>query len=209
MILGQLVVVDAIDDGQIRAFRRRGNQDALGARLEMGRRLLARGEDAGAFERDVDAERLVRKLGRILDRGHLHLVAVDDDRVALDLDLVRKAPMHAVEAQEMRVGLDRTQIVDGDDLDVLAARLRKSRAATSRPIRPKPLIATLATIPIPPPASRPHMDRRRLEAQTAEAALIVRSPSEVYRLRGKCDISFDLPQSRPLVLTAARNGAAS
>ena len=32
--------------------------------------------------------------------------------------------MDAVEAQEMGVGLDRTQIVDGDDLDVLAARLQ-------------------------------------------------------------------------------------
>ena len=30
--------------------------------------------------------------------------------------------MHRVEAQEMRVGLDRAEIVDGDHLDVLAAR---------------------------------------------------------------------------------------
>ena len=90
----------------------------------MRRRLLARGEDAGAFERDVDAERLVRKLGRILDRRDLDLVAVDDHRVALDLDLVRKAPVDAVEAQEVGVGLHRTQIVDGDDLDVLAARFQ-------------------------------------------------------------------------------------
>src|SRR5580658_10669278 len=92
----------------------------------MGRRLLPRGEDPGAFERDVDAERLVRKLGRILDRGHFDLVAVDDHRVALDLDLMRKAAVDAVETQEVSVGLDRTQIVDGDDLDVLAARLQNS-----------------------------------------------------------------------------------
>jgi hypothetical protein len=65
MILGQLVVIDAIDDGQVRAFRRRRDEDALRACLEMGRRLLPRGENARAFERDVDAERLVRKLGRI------------------------------------------------------------------------------------------------------------------------------------------------
>ena len=46
MILGQLVVIDAIDDSQVRAFRRRRDEDALRARLEMGRRLLTRGEDA-------------------------------------------------------------------------------------------------------------------------------------------------------------------
>src|ERR1700727_3223796 len=99
MILGQLVVIDTIDDGQVRAFRRRRDEDALRARLEMGCRLLTRGEDARAFERDVDAERLVRKLSRILDRRHLYLVAIDDHRVALDLDLVRKAPVDAVVAQ--------------------------------------------------------------------------------------------------------------
>src|SRR5271156_1444987 len=90
----------------------------------MGGGLLASGEDAGAFERDVDAERLVRQLGRILDRGDLYLVAVDHHRIALDLDLVRKAAVDAVEAQKGGVGFHWAQIVDGDDLDILAARLQ-------------------------------------------------------------------------------------
>ena len=41
--------------------------------------------------------------------------------VAVDLHFVREAAMHAVVAQQMRVGLDRAEIVDGDDVDVLAA----------------------------------------------------------------------------------------
>ena len=126
MILGQLVVVDAVNDSQVRAFRRGGNEDALRACLQVGRRLLARGEDARAFERDVDAERLMRKLGRIPDRGDLDLMAVHHDRVALDADLMGKPPMDAVVAQEVRVGLHRAQIVNGDDLNVLAAGLHNS-----------------------------------------------------------------------------------
>ena len=174
MILGQLVVVDAIDDRQVRAFRRRRDEDALRARLEMGRRLLARGEDAGAFERDVDAERLVRKLGRILDRGHLDLVAVDDHRVALDLDLVRKAPVDAVEAQEVRVGLHRTQIVDGDDLDVLAARLQNS--AQHQPPNPAEAIDRyLGNHRLFSCCAR-DMAADASQLNAAEAALIVRSP---------------------------------
>ena len=62
MVLGQLVVVDAVDDGEIGAVGGRGDEDALGAGLQMRRRLFARGEDAGAFQRDIDAELLVRKL---------------------------------------------------------------------------------------------------------------------------------------------------
>ena len=40
MVLGQLVVVDAVDDGQVGAVGGRRDEDALGARLEVGRRLL-------------------------------------------------------------------------------------------------------------------------------------------------------------------------
>ena len=61
-VLGQLVVIDAIDHGEVDAVGRRRDQHALGAGLEMRRRLVLGGEDAGAFERDVDAELLPGKL---------------------------------------------------------------------------------------------------------------------------------------------------
>src|SRR5690606_31498137 len=79
--------------------------------------------DAGAFERDVDAEFLPRKLGRILDRRHLERIGTDVDRVALDPNLMRETPMHRIIAQEMGIGFNRSEIVDCNDVDVLAARL--------------------------------------------------------------------------------------
>ena len=122
MLLGDLVVIDAIDDSEVGAVRRGRDQDALGARREMDRGLLARGEDAGALHRDVDAEVLVRQFGRVLDRRDLDLVAADVDHVAFDHDFVRETPVNAVETQQMRVGFHRSEVVDRDDLDVLAAR---------------------------------------------------------------------------------------
>ena len=89
----------------------------------MHRGLVARGEDAGALHRDVDAERLVRQLGRILDRRHLDLLAVDDQRVAVDADFVGETAVHAVEAQQVGVGLDRAEIVDRNHFNVFAAGL--------------------------------------------------------------------------------------
>jgi hypothetical protein len=50
--------------------------------------------------------------------------------------------VHAVEAEQVGVGLDRAEIVDRDDFDVLAARFEIARS-TLRPMRPNPLIATL------------------------------------------------------------------
>ena len=60
---------------------------------------------------------------RVLDGGHLDHAVADADGVALDLDLAGKAAVHGVEAQQMRIGFDRREIVDGDDLDVLAVCL--------------------------------------------------------------------------------------
>ena len=85
----------------------------------MRRGFILGGENAGAFERDVDAERLVRQLRRVLDRGDLDRPHATIDAVAGDLHFAREAAMHRVEAQQMRIGLDRSQVVDRHDLDIL------------------------------------------------------------------------------------------
>ena len=121
--LGQLVVVDAVDDGEVDAVRRRRDQHALGAGRKVERRLLLRREDAGALERDVDAELFPRQLRRVLDGGHFDCAVAAIDRVALDRHLAGEAAMHGVVAQQMRIGLDRGEIVHGDDLDILAPSL--------------------------------------------------------------------------------------
>ena len=121
MILGQLVVIDAIDHGDVGAVGGRGDQDALGAGFQMQRGLVAGGEDAGAFQRDVHAQFLVRQLGGLLDGGDFDLVAGGGHDVAIDRHAGGEAAMHAVIAQQMGVGFDRAQIVDRDDLDIAAA----------------------------------------------------------------------------------------
>ena len=122
MVLGELVVVHAIDDRQVGAVGGGRHQDALRAGLEMGRGSLLRGEETGALQHDVDAHRLVRQLGRIALGSDLDRAAADIDRVAGNLNFTVEAAMHGVEAEQMGIGLDRAEIVDRDDLDVLATR---------------------------------------------------------------------------------------
>ncbi len=38
--------------------------------------------------------------------------------VAVDFDLAGEAAVHGIVAQQMRIGFDRSEIIDGDDLDV-------------------------------------------------------------------------------------------
>jgi hypothetical protein len=123
VVPGELVVVDAVDDREVGMVGRRGDQHALGARVDMGRRRLLGGEEARALERDVDAQRLVRQLGGIALGGDLHLAAPDVDRIAVDLDLAVEAAVHRIEAEQVGIGLDRAEIVEADDLDVGAAGL--------------------------------------------------------------------------------------
>ena len=74
-----------------------------------------------AAERDVDAEFLPRQLRRIAFGGDLDRAIAVADGVAFHGDFVREAAMHRVEAQQVRIGFDRAEIVDADDFDVLAA----------------------------------------------------------------------------------------
>src|SRR3546814_10357460 len=72
-------------------------------------RLVAVGENAGAFQRDVDLQYLPRQLGRIALGGHLDPAAADIDGVVPGLHLAVETAMHAVIAEQMRIGLDRAR----------------------------------------------------------------------------------------------------
>ena len=122
MLARQLVVIDAIDDRQIGLVARCRDEDLLGPGFQMGGRLVARGEEAGAFHGDVDADLAPGQGFRIALGGHLDRAATDIDRVALDRDRTGEAAMDTVIADEMGIGLDRTEIVDRDDFDIGAAR---------------------------------------------------------------------------------------
>jgi hypothetical protein len=169
----------------------------------MRRRLVAAREDASAFERDVDAELAMRQRRRILDRGDEDLLAVDDDRVALDLHVLREAAMDAVEAQQMRIGLDRAEIVDGDTTSMSVRPDSTIARRMLRPIRPNPLIATRTAMirspwgrRIAPALSWP---AGRLEARPKFNQILVSSrpsaPPRQRRIRGDAEIGVELPRS--------------
>ena len=92
-------------------------------------RLVLAGEDAGAFQNDVDAELAPGQLGEVALGQHLDRRqrlagrGADVERVALELGLAGEAAMHAVVAEQVRVGGGRGEVVDRHHLDVVAAVL--------------------------------------------------------------------------------------
>ena len=121
--LVELVVVDAVDDRQVGAVGRGRDQHALGAGLEMGRgRLLAMVKMPVHSSAMSTPSALCGSLAGSRSAVTLILPRPTSMRVAVDLDLAGEAAVDAVEAQQVGVGLDRAEIVDRHDLDVLAAR---------------------------------------------------------------------------------------
>jgi hypothetical protein len=144
-----LVAVDTHHQREIGILSRRRDDDALGARLEMLRRRLALGEEAGAFERDIDLQALPRQLGRVALGQHLDLAAAGVHPALAGGDLAVEAAMDAVVFQEMRVGLDRTQIVDRNHLEIVDAPLIE-RAEDEPPDAPEPIDGNPNSHGLPP-----------------------------------------------------------
>ncbi|MOA19390.1 hypothetical protein D3C78_1397680 [compost metagenome] len=81
--------------------------------------LFLGGEEAGAFQHDVDLQVAPGQFGRVAVGQHADLVAVDDHEVAVDFDGARELAVGGVVARQVRVRLGIAQVVDGDDFDIV------------------------------------------------------------------------------------------
>ena len=126
ILLRELVVIDAVDHGEIGAGARRGDQHALGAGFEMLGRCLPLGESARAFHDDVDIHLTPRKIGGRGLRQHGEVLSVDLEVAVGHIDLARESSMHAVILKQKGIRLGRAEVVDRHEIEVLAARFQES-----------------------------------------------------------------------------------
>src|SRR5215211_6795500 len=122
VVAGRVVrlVVDPHHDGDVLVLGRGRDDDLPGPALEVQGGVVALGEAAGGLDDHVDAEVAPGQLGRVLLGAGQDPLAADGDRLVVVAQL-------AVEAAEGRVVLEQVgqgpvvgEVVDGDDLDVLA-----------------------------------------------------------------------------------------
>ena len=123
-----LLVVDAHDDGDVLALRRRRDDHLLRARGEVALGLLALGEEAGRLDHVVDAQLLPGQVGRRLRADDRDLLAVDDQHVVrflvgarlLRADLAAELLLRRIVLQQVGEVVGGDDVADRDDLDVLA-----------------------------------------------------------------------------------------
>ncbi len=114
----QLVMVDAVNNGQIYFGARRGNQHFFGAGVQMGLGFVAMGEDAGALINDVHTQFTPRQIGRIAFRGDLDRPPAKIDAVTFHLDVKGEGAVHGIPFQKVGIHVNIAQIVDADHFDV-------------------------------------------------------------------------------------------
>ena len=115
-----LVVVDTEHDRDVLIGGRRGDDDLLGAGIQVTLGLGGTGEDAGRLHHHVDTQITPGQRRRSLfDLQRLDLGGTDDDGVlTLQTDLLGVAAQDRVELEQMRQTGVVGEVVDRDDLDV-------------------------------------------------------------------------------------------
>ncbi|MNY43459.1 hypothetical protein D3C86_1784200 [compost metagenome] len=81
--------------------------------------LVALGEDAGAFQHDVDAHFAPRQFGRVADRQELDRLTIDHQLVAGQFHGARERAVDGVVLGQVGVQFRIAQIVDGNDFNIL------------------------------------------------------------------------------------------
>ena len=121
VIGGQRLVVDVVDDRGEVVARGSGDDDLLGAGVDVSLGLGLGGVEAGALEDDVNAELAPGELGGVGLLVDGNLLAVDGDGVLAGHDLVVTGvvALRGVVLQEVREHVGGGEVVDGDDLGAL------------------------------------------------------------------------------------------
>jgi hypothetical protein len=118
------LVVDAEDDRKVLVFAG-GRDDALlrAALVDVRARLRRVGEAARRLDDDVDAVGFPRNKARLLFRRNRDRVAVDDDLPVFDFDRALIGAVGRVVLHQVGVRLRVDEVVDGDDLQLVAMAL--------------------------------------------------------------------------------------
>ena len=145
-----VLVVDLEDEGGVHVLGWGRDHDLLGAALDVGRGLLAVGEDAGRLDDYVGANVAPGDLGGVSLGEGLDLAVADAKDVAVELHVLGPDAVRRVALEQQREAIHRHQIVYGNDLDVVIAALyrrlggehaRSDRNRLFPPLRPLVLLS--------------------------------------------------------------------
>ena len=119
-------VVDAVDEHRGRVLGRSGHDDLLRAGRDVGAGGLVGEEETGRLDDDVGGDFVPLEVRRILLGGETDGLAVDDHRVALDLDVVVEDAVNGVVLEHVREVIGIEEVVDADHFDVVREVLDRS-----------------------------------------------------------------------------------
>ena len=121
--LTQDVMVYPINHSRVRAFGRGRNDHLARAGANMGGSLVTVGEQTGAFEHHVNLVRSPRQVGGVANGTHGNPVTIDGQAFLIVGNLCVESAVYGVVLEQVSIDRAVAQIVDGDDLQILAIAL--------------------------------------------------------------------------------------
>src|SRR5690606_5263528 len=123
--------VDTHDDRQVVALARCAEEHLAGTGGQVLVGTVPRGEAPGGLDDELDAAVAPAELGRVPLGQDVDPPAADDERAAVDLDVVLERAVRRVVTEQVGEGLGVCQVVDRDDLQVAPALERGAEEAAS------------------------------------------------------------------------------
>ena len=113
------LVIHAIDEHRGRVLGRSGHDDLLRTGRDVSASLLVRKEEARGLDNDLSTDVAPSESGRILLSRETDLLAIDDEAVAVDRDVMLEDTVNGVILQHVREVIGFEKIVDTDHFDVV------------------------------------------------------------------------------------------
>lgn len=124
MVISKIVVVEKIEEGEIGKVWGRGEDEEIGERLKMKWWIVERGENEGELKGDIEVLLIKRKLGRVEEGMKIDREVEKIDSIEWKIKLIGEKEMKDVIKKKMWVGLEREEIVDGEEMNVGEKRLK-------------------------------------------------------------------------------------
>ena len=126
VLTGVGLVVDAVDEHRGRVLGRSGHDDLLGASRDVSASLGVLEKEAGGLDDDFSADVAPSESGRILLGREADLLAVNDEVVAVNSDIVLEDAVDGVVLKHVREVIGIEEVVDADHFDVVREVLDRS-----------------------------------------------------------------------------------
>ena len=157
------VFIDAHYDGRIIIFARRSDDDLLHSAFDVLAGTFFIFQLAGGFDDDLDAVLAPVQMFRIAVREDMDSLAINDEIIAIDLDVLAKSAMDSIIFQKILCSFHAARVIDSDHFQIISIQKSAEYQSANSAKTIDTDLCHLIYPPVTEPAFEAALLRRRAE----------------------------------------------